>query len=302
MTRNVTRRNDKMLIETHAHLDYPEFAGDFDDVLRRATEAGVTRIITIGTSVESSKRAVNLAEKYPSIYAVIGVHPTFAEEAEEDVITPLRELAKSPRVVAFGETGLDYHRLPSLELTKERSTRATESIANAFQYSTEERIEAGIHDGAYKSKQASLFEQQLDLAVELGFNVVIHQRDAWNDTLEVMRPYSGKLRGVFHCFGGTVEQAMEVLNLDHLVSFTGIVTFKNGANVREVATKVPIWKFMVETDCPYLAPVPFRGKRCEPAHTRIVAEAIATARELPLEEIAEATTETAEKFFQFNRA
>src|SRR5437773_11249465 len=121
---------NSQLIETHAHRDYPDFADDFDDVLRRATEAGVTRIITIGTSVESSKRAVNLAEKYPSIYAVIGVHPTYAEEAEEDVITPLRELAKSPRVVALGETGLDYHRLPSLELTKERSTRATESIAN----------------------------------------------------------------------------------------------------------------------------------------------------------------------------
>jgi TatD DNase family protein len=289
-----------MLIETHAHLDYPDFAGDFDDVLRRATEAGVTRIITIGTSVESSKRAVSLAEKYSNIYAVIGVHPTSAEEAEEDVITPLRELAKSPRVVALGETGLDYHRLPSLELTKERSTRATESIANAFQYSTEEGIEAGIHDGAYKAKQTSLFEQQLDLAVDLGLNVVIHQRDAWNDTLEIMRPYAGKLRGVFHCFGGTIEQANQVLDLDHLVSFTGIVTFKNGASVREVATKIPLWKFMVETDCPYLAPVPFRGKRCEPAHTRIVAESIAAARGLPIEEIAEATTETAEKFFRFH--
>jgi TatD DNase family protein len=288
------------LIETHAHLDYPDFAGDFDDVLRRATEAGVTRIITIGTSVESSKRAVNLAEKYPNIYAVIGVHPTYAEEAEEDVITPLRELARSPRVVALGETGLDYHRLPSSELTKERSTRATESIANALQYSTEEGIEAGIHDGAYLAKQASLFEQQLDLAVELGFNVVIHQRDAWNDTLEIMRPYSGKLRGVFHCFGGTIEQANQVLDLDHLVSFTGIVTFKNGASVREVATQIPLWKFMVETDCPYLAPVPFRGKRSEPAHTRIVAESIAAARGLPVEEIAEATTETAEKFFRFH--
>ena len=289
-----------MLIETHAHLDYPDFADDFDDVLRRATEAGVTRIITIGTSVESSKRAVNLAEKYPSIYAVIGVHPTYAEEAEEDVITPLRELARSPRVVALGETGLDYHRLPSLELTKERSTLATESIAKAFQYSTEKEIEAGIHDGAYKSKQASLFEQQLDLAVELGLNVVIHQRDAWNDTIEIMRPYSGKVRGVFHCFGGTLEQANQVLDLDHLVSFTGIVTFKNGASVREVATKIPLWKFMVETDCPYLAPVPFRGKRCEPAYTRIVAESIAAARGLSLEEIAEATTETAGKFFRFH--
>ena len=288
-----------MLIETHAHLDYPDFANDFDDVLQRATDAGVTRIITIGTSVESSRQAVSLAEKHSNIFAVIGVHPTYAEEAEEDVITPLRELAKSPRVVALGETGLDYHRLPSLQLTKERGTRGPESVAKAFQYSTEEGIEAGIHDGAYKSKQASLFEQQLDLALELGLNVVIHQRDAWDDTLNIMQPYEGKLRGVFHCFGGTIEQANEVLKRDHLVSFTGIVTFKNGATVRDIATQVPLWKFMVETDCPYLAPVPFRGKRCEPAHTRIVAESIAAARAVPLQEIAEATTETAEKFFRF---
>jgi len=288
-----------MLIETHAHLDYPDFTGDFEDVLRRATEAGVTRIITIGTSVESSRRAVGLAEKYPNIFAVIGVHPTSVEESGEDVITPLRELAKSSRVVAIGETGLDYHRLPSVELTKERNTRATQSVAQALQYSTEEEIEAGLHDGAYKSKQASLFEQQLDLAVELGLNVVIHQRDAWDDALQIMQPYSGKLRGVFHCFGGSLEQANQVLSLDHLVSFTGIVTFKNGASVREVATQIPLWKFMVETDCPYLAPAPFRGKRCEPAHTRIVAETIAAARGLSVEEVAEATTETAKKFFRF---
>jgi len=287
------------LIETHAHLDYPDFARDFDDILQRANDAGVTRIITIATSLESSKRVVALAEKYSNVYAVVGVHPTYAEEAEEDVITPLRELAKNPRVVALGETGLDYHRLPSLELTRERAVRTAESVAEALQYSTEEKLEAGIHDGAYKSKQASLFEQQLDLAAELGLNVVIHQRDAWEDTLEIMQPYTGKLRGVFHCFGGTIEQAHQVLDLDHLVSFTGIVTFKNGASVKEVAAKVPLWKFMVETDCPYLAPVPFRGKRSEPAHTRIVAETIAAARGVPLAEIAEATTETAEKFFRF---
>src|SRR5258708_25342699 len=222
----------EMLIETHAHLDYPDFANDFDDVLRRATDAGVTRIITIGTSVESSRRAVDLAEKYPNIFAVIGVHPTYAEEAGEDVITPLRELAKNPRVVAIGETGLDYHRLPSLELAKDRKTQV---FAKALQTSTEDQIEAGIHDGAYKSKQASLFEQQLDLALELGLNVVIHQRDAWNDTLEIMKLYTGKLRGVFHCFGGSLDQANEVLGLNHLVSFTGIVTFKNGSSVRDLA-------------------------------------------------------------------
>jgi len=288
-----------MIIETHAHLDYPDVAPDFDDVLRRATDAGVTRIITIGTSIESSRRAVGLVEKYPNVFAVIGVHPTYVEEADEDVIDPLRELAINPRVVAIGETGLDYHSLPSLELAKDR--KETQLFSGALQTSTEQQIESEIHDGAYKSKQASLFEQQLDLAVELGLNVVVHQRDAWQDTLDIMKPYAGKVRGVFHCFGGSLDQASEVLDLDHLVSFTGIVTFKNGANVREVASQVPLWNFMVETDCPYLAPVPFRGKRCEPAHTRIVAETIAGARGIPLEEVAEATTETAEKFFRFNR-
>ena len=288
---------NSQLVETHAHLDYPDFANDLDDVLRRANEAGVTRIITIGTSIESSRRAVDLAEKYSSVYAVIGVHPTYAEQAGEDVITPLRELAKSPRVVAIGETGLDYHHLPSIEAAKQKNVQ----VFSALQSGTEEQLEASIEDGAYKSKQADLFEEQLDLAVELHLNVVIHQRDAWDDTLEIMKPYTGKVRGVFHCFGGTLEQANEVLDLDHLVSFTGIVTFKNGTSVREVAAKVPSWKFMVETDCPYLAPVPFRGKRCEPAHTRIVAETIAAARGVPLQEIAEATTEAAENFFRFNR-
>ena len=286
------------LIETHAHLDYPDFAPDFDDVLRRATEAGVARIITIGTSVESSRRAIELAEKYPNVYAVIGVHPTAAEEAVEDVMTPLRELAQSPRVVAIGETGLDYHRLPSVEVAKDKKTQV---FARTLQGETDDEVEASIHDGAYKSAQAALFQQQLDLAAELGLNVVIHQRDAWDETLDLMEPYEGKLRGVFHCFGGTIEQAEDVIAAGHLVSFTGIVTFKNGASVREVAAQVPLNQFMVETDCPYLAPVPFRGKRCEPAHTRLVAESIAAARGIDLQELADATTSTAERFFRFNR-
>ena len=286
-----------MLIETHAHLDYPDFANDFDDVLRRATDAGVTRIITIGTSVESSRRAIDLAEKYPNIFAVIGVHPTYALQVAEDVITPLRELAKNPRVAAIGEIGLDYHHLPSVEAAKQKHIQ----VFNALQSETEEQIEARIEDGAYKSKQAELFEQLLDLAVELRLNVVVHQRDAWDDTLEILRDYGRQVSGVFHCFGGTLNQANEVLDLGHLVSFTGIVTFKNGKQVREVAAKVPIDRFMVETDCPYLAPVPFRGKRCEPAHTRLVAEEIAKARGASLEEIAGATTATAEEFFRFER-
>ncbi|HEX4638336.1 MAG TPA: TatD family hydrolase [Chthoniobacterales bacterium] len=286
-----------MLIETHAHLDYPDFAPDFDDVLRRATEAGVTRIITIGTSIESSRRAVDLAEKYPNVFAVIGVHPTYAHEAEEDVVTPLRELAKNLRVVGIGEIGLDYHYLPSIEAKKRKDVQ----VFNALQSETEVQIEAGIEDGAYKAKQAELFEELLDLAVELRLNVVIHQRDAWDDTLSILREYGREVSGVFHCFGGTLEQANEVLALGHLVSFTGIVTFKNGSQVREVAAKVPLDSFMVETDCPYLAPVPYRGKRCEPAYTRLVAEEIARARGISLEEIAQATTATAEEFFTFRR-
>ena len=293
-----TPYNATMLIDTHAHLDFPDFENDLEDVLRRAEQAEVTRIITIGTSIESSRRAIELAEKYPSVYAAIGVHPSHVEDAEDDVITPLRQLAQSPRVVAIGETGLDYHHLPSEAVAKEKQVQ----VMTALRSETDEEIEAQIRDGACKSKQASLFQQQLDLAVDLGLNIVIHQRDAWEDTLEVLRPYTGKVRGVFHCFGGSLDEANQVLDLNHLISFTGIVTFKNGAAVRQVAAEIPLWKFMVETDCPYLAPAPFRGKRCEPAHTRIIAEAIAAARGVSLEEIAEATTETAEQFFRFNRA
>jgi TatD DNase family protein len=279
-------------------LDYPDFAPDLEAVLQRATEAGVTRILTIGTSIESSRRAVQLAEKYSNVFAVVGVHPSYAEEAEEDVITPLRELAKNPRVAAIGETGLDYHSLPSARVSRERKTQ----VIDALQADTDDEIEGGIHDGALKSKQASLFQQQLDLAVELRLNAVIHQRDAWDDTLAILRDYGRQVSGVFHCFGGTQEQAEEVIGLGHLVSFTGIVTFKNGAGVRQVAASLSLGDFMVETDCPYLAPVPHRGQRCEPAYTRLVAEGIAAARGIPLEELARATTATAEEFFRLNSA
>src|SRR5215831_8762288 len=207
-----------MLIDTHAHLDFPDFANDLEDVLRRAEEAHVKRVITIGTSIERSRRAIELAENHSSVYAAIGVHPSYAEEAEDDVITPLRELAKNPCVVAIGETGLDYHHLPSEKVAKETQVQ----VIAALRSETDEEIEAQIRDGAYKSKQTSLFQQQLDLAVELELNVVIHQRDAWEDTLEVLRAYTGKLHGVFHCFGGSLDQANEVLALGHLISFTGI--------------------------------------------------------------------------------
>ncbi len=259
-----------MLIDTHAHLDYEEFAADFDAVLARAQAAGVERIITIGTSAESSRRAVALATAHPTVYAVVGIHPTTVDEAAEGDYAELRTLAGQPRVAAVGETGLDYHRLP-------------ENLDDA---------------AAAKARQQASFRRQLDLAADLRLNVVIHQRDAWEDTLAVLADYTGRLRGVFHCFGGTPAQAAEVMAWGHLVSFTGIVTFKNGATVRETAASVPADRFMVETDCPYLAPVPFRGKRCEPAHTRETALVVAQTRGETLEMVASQTTATAERFFR----
>lgn len=281
-----------MLTDTHAHLDYPDYANDLDAVLERAKQAGVQRIITIGTGIESSRRAVALAEKYPSIYAVVGLHPTNVEEESGDWLNVLRGLATHPKVAAIGETGLDYHRLPSEQLS-------SSPALSALQAEMAEDTEAMIIDGAYKAAQAEAFSAQLDLASELGLNVVIHQRDAWDDTVEILKPYSGRVRAVFHCFGNTPDQAREILAMGHLVSFTGILTFKNAPIMREVAAMVPQDAFMVETDCPYLAPVPYRGKRAEPAHTRLVAEKLAEIRNTSLEQIASDTEKTAGAFFKF---
>ena len=285
-----------MLIDTHAHLDFPDFANDLDAVLDRAAAAGVTRIITIGTSVESSRRAVALAEKYAQVFAVIGVHPNSAEEARDGFIDELRALAKSPRVVALGETGLDYHRLPG---PTPRADLA--AIGGAVCTGEPGDVAADVRATALKNSQSIVFEQQLDLAVELGLNVVIHERDSWDDTLAILRPYANRLRAVFHCFGKSPAAADELRALGHLVSFTGIVTFKNAAPAQETARQIPASAFMVETDCPFLAPVPFRGKRCEPAHTRQVAECIAGLRGATFEEIAAQTSANAAAFFRFSR-
>ncbi|MHA3775470.1 TatD family hydrolase [Verrucomicrobiota bacterium sgz303538] len=284
-----------MLTDTHAHLDFPDFAEDLDGVIARAEAAGVRRIITIGTSIEGSRRAIELAERFPNVWAVVGVHPNAADEAPEDVLTPLRELASHPRVVAIGETGLDYYRLPSTQLHK--AAVATSALGNV----TPADIDVAIQDGAIKAIQARVFQQQLDLAVELGLNVVVHERASWADTVALLKPYTGKLRAVFHCFGGSPEQAAEIRALGHLVSFTGIVTFKNAPLAQESATVAPAGNFMVETDCPFLAPVPYRGKRCEPAYVRQTAEKIAALRGTTLESLAEETERTAESFYRFGR-
>lgn len=287
-----------VLTDTHAHLDFPEFEGQLDAVIARAREAGVHRIITIGIGRESCRKSIAIAEKYDHVFAVVGLHPcNVLDPGAMDFLEELPALARHPKVVALGETGMDYHHLPSREL----AGRKEESVFTALQAGTAEGMQAEIADGAMKAAQAEAFKAQLDLAVELGRNVVIHQRDAWDDTLDLLRPYAGKLRGVFHCFGGTPEAAAELAAMGHLVSFTGIVTFKNAALVQETAQAVAPDGYMVETDCPYLAPVPFRGKTCEPAHVRLIAEKIAELRMEPLEKVAAHTEHAAHEFFKLAR-
>ena len=284
-----------MLTDTHAHLDFPEFDGQLDAVIARAREAGVHRIITIGIDRDSCRKSVAIAEKYDNVFAVVGLHPcNVLDPGAMEFLEELPSLARHPKVVAIGETGMDYHHLPSSEL----AGRKEESVFTALQAGTAVAMQADIADGAMKAAQAEAFRAQLDLAVELGRNVVIHQRAAWDVTLDILRPYTGKLRGVFHCFGGSPEAAAELSAMGHLVSFTGIVTFKNAALVQETVQAVKADGYMVETDCPYLAPVPFRGKTCEPAHVRLIAEKIAELRGEPLEKAAVDTERTAEAFFK----
>jgi TatD DNase family protein len=264
-----------VFFDTHAHLDYPDFAPDFAAVVERAQAAGITRLISIGTDLASSARAIQLAEQYPAIYAAVGWHPSNASDAPADLRPALRELAQHPKVVAIGETGLDYYRLPS---TQGQGT--------------------AVEDEVYRQRQADVFRQQLEVAAETGLNCVIHQRgDCLEDTLQLMREFVGRVRGVFHCFSGSMAAAEQILALDSLVSYTGIVTFKNGQNVRDAVAATPLDKLMLETDCPYLAPIPYRGKRCEPAYVREIAATIAQVKGCSMAELSTATCRTARDFF-----
>jgi TatD DNase family protein len=276
------------LIDTHAHLDFPEFAADVAEVVQRADAAGVTRIITIGTGIKSSMEAVKIAERFPGVFAAVGLHPNSAFEQKTEFIDDLRALAKHPKVVAIGETGLDYHYLPSKQ-------QKDDIVETALGSTTGSSLQLEIEDEAVKAAQAAAFEQQLELAAELHKNVIIHQRDAWSDTLEILR--STNVRGVFHCFNSSLAEAQEILRLGHMVSFTGLVTFKNAAETREVAATTPTDRIMVETDCPFLAPTPFRGRRCEPAYVREIAQALAESRKMPINDFAEQTTRNACEFF-----
>jgi TatD DNase family protein len=279
-----------IFFDTHAHLDYADYAPDLPEVIARAQTAGITKIISIGTSLASSERAIRLAERFPGVYAVVGWHPTEAMTAPDDLRAALRELAKHPKVVAIGETGLDYHHLPS---------QKPESRSSRFGVSGDMlKLELQQEDMRYKEKQADIFRQQMEVAAEFDLNCVIHQRTAWDDTIAQMKPFIGKTRGVFHCFGETVERMRQVFEIGSLVSFTGIVTFKNAQNVRDAVAAAPPGQFMLETDCPYLAPVPYRGKRCEPAYVKEISETVARLKQCSAEELSAATCRTAIEFFR----
>jgi TatD DNase family protein len=262
-----------IFFDTHAHLDFPDFATDLDEVVKRAGAAGISKIITIGTDLESSQRAIGLAERFPAVYAAVGCHPTHVMEVPDDVRAALRDLARHQKVVAIGETGLDYHRLPS---TKGGSAE---------------------DDAQYKARQARIFRQQMEVAAELGLNCIIHQRDSFLDVIEQMQSFSPRIRGVFHCFGGDVSALQQVLGIGSMVSFTGIVTFKNAGTLRDTVAAAPLDQFMLETDCPFLAPAPYRGKRCEPSYVREIAEKVAEVKNCSLEVLSEATCATAHRFF-----
>ena len=262
-----------MLVDTHCHLASTKFSPEeLDDIVARSIEAGVARIIAIGTNLEDSWQSISLTERHPEVYATVGIHPTDVLDLPQGGgwLDELRQMLGNPKVVAVGEIGLDYYHPPK---------RGTEA--------------------AYHARQAEVFRLQMELAAEQRYNIVVHQRDSYDDTIAAVEPFDSRLRAVFHCFTGTSEQASLLLERGHLVSFTGIATFKNAKEVHQCIKELPAGSFMVETDAPYLAPVPFRGKRCEPAHTKHTAEHIAKLRGVSLEGLAEETTAVAEEFFRF---
>lgn len=251
------------LIDSHAHLDLPEFDSDRDAVLERARASDVKTIITIGIGRRECREALRLAERIPFVYATVGIHPHNAGELDLALLDFLEASGRSPRVVALGEMGLDYYRNLSPAEAQRRCFRA-----------------------------------QLDLARSLKKPVVVHDRDAHDDTMSILREErAADIGGVLHCFSGDAAMAFACIDLGFSLSIPGTVTFKNAAVVQEVVRRVPLEWLLVETDCPFLTPVPHRGKRNEPAHVRLVAQKIAEIKGISLEEVAAATTANARRVF-----
>jgi TatD DNase family protein len=253
-----------MLVDSHAHLDDGRFAADLGAVLDRAREAGVQRIVTVGTGLASCEAALALAQRNPGfVCASVGIHPHDAAGADEAALARLAELARSPGVVAIGETGLDYH-----------------------------------YDRSPRDVQRAVFESQIRVALRLNLPVVVHCREAYEDCLAVLKGHAGDgLRGVLHCFAGDRTTAEALIGMGFFISFAGPLTFPNAGNLREVARLAPMEQLLIETDCPYLAPQPVRGRRNEPAFVRHVAEALAALRAMPAEEVAARTAANAARLF-----
>ena len=252
-----------MLIDTHAHLEMREFSDDRDDVIQRAREAGVEYIVTIGTTVESSRDAVMLADKYDFIYAAIGIHPHEVKDILHPAYEILRHFAQHKKVVAYGEVGLDYH-----------------------------------YEHSPRTDQKRKFRDMLREARELGLPVIIHDRDAHEDTLQILsEEWSPDLGGGMHCFSGNLEMANKVIEMGFSISIAGPVTFPKAVSLREVVRQIPIEHMLIETDSPYLAPQPVRGKRNEPAYVRHTAEAIAAIKGLTFDDVARITSFNAMQLF-----
>ncbi|SHG41870.1 TatD DNase family protein [Thermosyntropha lipolytica DSM 11003] len=252
-----------MLIDTHAHLQDKALKADLKEVLKRAKEAGVKKIICIGYDYPTSVEAVELARKYEGIYAVVGVHPHDAKELDEETLDKLYQLAREEKVVAVGEIGLDYYRNLSP-----------------------------------REKQKEAFIAQIKLAREAGKPVVIHDRDAHQEVLDIIKKEKAGLNGgVMHCYSGYLPMAIELMKEGFYISFAGPVTFNNARKTVEVAANIPLERMLIETDCPYLAPEPVRGKRNEPAYVSYVAGKIAEIKRKSWEEVAYITSLNAEKVF-----
>jgi TatD DNase family protein len=254
-----------MLIDSHAHIQGKEYAGEVAAVIERARQAGVEKIIAVGGAgdMTSNTEAVALAESFPDIYATVGMHPHDAKDVGPEDLAELKELSAHPKVVAVGETGLDYY----------------------YSHSPHE-------------VQRRVFAQFIHMARESELPLVVHERDAAKDAAELLRAEGeANLRGVIHCFTGDYQAACKYLDLGFYISFTGIITFKNADRLRAVVRQVPLDRMMVETDSPYLTPVPHRGKRNEPAHVRWVAETIAKVKEVDLETVARVTSENVRDLF-----
>lgn len=245
------------LIDSHAHIQGSEFARDLGGVIKRAGDAGVEKIIVVGGAGElsSNDAAVELAASSPALFATVGMHPHDAKDVSEEDFKTLKDLAHSPKVVAVGETGLDFH----------------------YNYSP-------------RNVQIELFCRFIQMARETRLPLVVHDREAHREVAELLRREGrGEIRGVLHCFTGDFGAAMNFLDLGFYLSFTGIITFKNADPLREVVRRLPLDRILVETDSPYLAPVPHRGKRNEPAFVSLVAETVARVRGISVEEVALAT-------------